>query len=203
MNKLQLSEPMYYNYSQGYSSRSVSITPYDRGDMQNILSSLSIKTPFTEVIDRSMGKSTCLNCGSVYAGEQIKCEHYDFFYNSSSSYHKSNKKDPKTLSSYPMIEGSWEVCGNDCVWDLSKQFSDQKTFFSDMTTLYDIANDYDLTFSPALKYKDIMFPGGAEALEKKAMINLIIRLDAELDSVKQAITTIAEKINSAGHSLSF
>lgn len=200
---LRLPAPESVNIgSNPYRDNYVSLYPYSH-DYNNTLQQYGVTVPF-EIIDRSMGVSTCQKCKQTYAGYQDKCVKENYYYKSSWNSRFLTKKEAlknnlRSYSSSEVTEG-YEKCEAWCTWSLNGEFSEQKRFFSMIEMISELPDEKQL-FS-ILQYKDQFPPGVAERLIYIRVAQDVENMKMELASHRVAITEIVDRIQSAGGILS-
>ena len=121
MNGLTLNE-FAYNDDTG------SLYPYRFSEnLKKALQEMAVKVPFTKIIDKSMGTSTCTTCNSKYAGRHDgKCTHKGYFFQVG-DWNRTNyltiEEARKHSSYYNKINEVYGACDGRVDWNLQSEFS--------------------------------------------------------------------------------
>jgi hypothetical protein len=181
-----LPEP-YYLYRDSYYGRDICTTPYTSFYWLDIIKKYEIKIP--EIIDRTMGKSTCCKCKAVYAGNQPNCTAPVYYHVKPSGY-----KETGFHPTYPIL---FQECLGYLNWDLQNEFSLQSEFFNLLEKIQKLT---DIQYDPLYKFQSSFSPEAIDGLK----IRLLERsVNESLLNIQVAISQIANKMNNAGACLSF
>jgi len=125
------------------------LLPYYVGEKQNILKALNTfgaRLP-EKIVDLSMGKSVCSECGAVYVGKQEACtqivdKHTLGWSTKKHGYNPLKESKADSWGSIQPIKNFREECRAHCRWDLYEEFTYQKSYFDFLLAAY---NNYSLT----------------------------------------------------------
>ena len=217
MNKelalIEKNDTVQYNLARdGYGTRTVnmSIMPYDWD--QKTLETINkhhIKVPFTKLVNRSEGTSECPFCSAKYAGHEVYCTNQV----SEVSYEGgwNNIKVAGLVYTGDTVNG-WNKgpvvvkyvkkinCDTLTSWNLSEEFEKQRKFFAFVSFLDQLDPDHKGMIQ---EYAQYLPAGNADQLRLSYLEITNMNLEVKIASIESALQTIAQKMNFAGHSLSF
>ena len=161
---------------------------------------------YPKPVDEADGISVCLHCGAKYAGNMNYRE-----YNRYSNENKCINIVPKMKENGYWGEGrilernkeyystyrlSYVPCGNTTYkWDLSEQHNEYKDFKAFIESIMVVTNSY-------TKYSKFLTKEANDAI-MNSLPNRVEELEGQVAKISEALNIIANKINQAGHSLSF
>lgn len=190
-------------YSYGDSNYSRSVTPYGHLDtVLRVIKERNITVPFEKIITRYEGISACNKCGAKYVGFQNNCSAPAWKYITKSYYgkHRGNVCVNTLVGGDRVSSCDLVSCDEQTTWDLQKEFSAQEDFFSFISFLDTLPKRHEGWLK---QYKDTLPPGAAEEYRTLAMEKTIQELVFQTESLTNALKQVAQKMNSAGHSLTF
>lgn len=172
-----------------------------------------MKFPWSALITRGDGISSCSQCGAKYAGYQEKCTHRVTivkYREPGESIYRSSEYKPGNWhpSSERMIvlDVREDVCGGWLAWDRSSSFADQVRFFEMLEALPADPN----AIVPVSTYANGGQLVGSNLplimAQQFQLMNLQFEntmLRQEIAKHRDALNQIANKMNNAGHALSF
>ncbi len=167
----------------------LSTTPYNNISWQETALKYGIKIP--EIVDMTQGFSICNQCKAKYVGHQPKCSRIIIWHKTNEYWHTQPGYNPNCNNNFE------SVCNGSLTWDLSKEFSIQKEFFS---LIDQIGSLPDITYDPLAKFEQHFPRGVTDDLRVRL---LAYDIDRKLYNITGAIQQIANKMNNAGACLSF
>lgn len=186
-------------------------TPYSRTDWVATAEKFNIRTP-DHIVDKTEGFSYCTSCGKKYVGCQDTCVNmvpgYKYRRPGGYSYHDSQEfgnlcKGDIFLDKYKdRQEVIWNgdlECKQRCKWELQEEFDKQREFFTFLDHLGYVPIDDSLM----IKYADLLPEGLAQKYENRMLALKIQNLEMQNQQLIQALKQIAERMNQAGHALTF
>lgn len=185
-------------------------TPYGSShQMEELLKSRGIRVPFDSIITRDQGESVCQHCKAKFAGHQPRCTNIISWMKLEDSY-SWDRGNLAKHSTYRSPNNRWIVkrvldtkqgqCGYWTTWNLEKQFDEQTRFFEFVNFIGNI----DLNAPSALKtYRETLPPGSADEYRILFLEQELSKARMELTNAIAFIEKMAEKMNAAGHNLSF
>lgn len=198
----------------GYSSyqdqvTNLYMTPYADRDIEQIINQRGIRVPFKSIITRDQGVSECPHCKAKFTGHQPRCtakiswmklegeyrwDRGDIA--KGAIYRPSNGYDtPKKVAETKVGD-----CGTHTKWTLEKDFTEQQNFFEFVNFVNRISLD-----SPSVlkQYRESLPPGSADEYRILFLEQELMNSRIQLNTLENWVKTIVDKMNSAGHNLSF
>lgn len=167
-------------------------TPYTTLNWTDIVSKYGIQLP--EIVDMTLGKSICHECKAVYVGYQPTCSREVPYHRMKGVWHDQR-------GHHHAAERNFEKqCTGWLIWDLQSAFNTQVQFFSLLERIRLLP---EVQENPLDKFKDSFPAGVSEVLNSRLLVQDVNNIKMELYQVKEAIKTIASKMNQAGGCLSF
>jgi hypothetical protein len=171
---------------------------------------VTIPEEYANVLDRSMGTSTCEHCGYTVAGQQTTCTNHVHKFRTEGSYSWHSfelqpldkpmfvgdlLKDSRGYNSRKVSEVKFDVCVSRMKWNLQEKFDEQEQFYQFLEALV-----IDTT-SPFAKFGHLMAdPKDAQIIQLKQQVEMM-RINE--NAIRNALMMIKEKMNNAGSSLIF
>jgi hypothetical protein len=179
--------------------------PYTNLEWVKAVEELKITVPerFKKLITAADGVSTCKVCGHRVAGKQNSCNNKVFKY--ADYYGRLKHPEDKNFKfkgdkagsgywSYTVTSHGEEECAGSMSWDHESKFNEQRSFYQWLNQLY-YNQDVEMTeFGYTAENPLVLI----SYLENKAK-----NQELEIQSLKNAIKMIAEKMNAAGGNLMF
>lgn len=201
-------EPEYSSY---HNREYKYLTPYaDHERITKTIQDRLIKVPFKKILTRADGLSVCPFCKSRYAGDQGKCSNMIQWYREVGGYHTYRAEKfvqigdthKNKYDSYPKkIEYvSMNKCDEWTKWDLFDSFKEQQEFFDFVSLVESVQVDFPNLLQ---KFGSSLPPGSLDEYRVKYLEQKSVQYDLQFQSIKQALETIAQKMNAAGYHLSF
>jgi hypothetical protein len=202
---------VYYNQE---GERYLITTPYQMSvqDLAKALITHNVKLPFDSIITMDMGVSVCPYCKAKYVGNQVYCTNQVRWFHKrggySSDWHRGDQHvgDKVTVgdgyykNSFVVGETSVDLCDTEVVWDLQKEFDEQKAFFSFVSMINGCASHPDNLLE---RFKNALPPGVAAEYRIQMLESENVMLRGQVDQLQYALKQIAERMNAAGHCLIF
>jgi hypothetical protein len=167
---------------------SLSVTPYNNFYWKKTVELYGVKVP--NIVDRTMGISTCIQCGAKYTGNQLVCEKIVTF-------HESGGFHGPTRGYHSHYKNVEKECDGSLQWSLQTEFDTQVRFFGLMETIRFLM---DPSCDPLVEFEK-NFPAGVIPDLKTRMLEY--KLQKLEMSVGSALSQIASKMSGAGACLSF
>lgn len=205
--------PEAISYQEDYRTEYKYVTPYSNHERSmKTIQERGIKIPFEKVITRADGLSVCSFCNSRYSGDQGKCSNIVQWHYSEDSYHAKKVKRIVHVGEIYGEKGEWSAsrhkvksvhedkCGELTKWDLDDAFRKQQEFFDFVSLIESVTIDFPNLLQ---KFGHLIPPGSLNEYRVKFLEQKSEQHDIQFQSIKHALEMIAQKMNAAGHHLSF
>lgn len=206
MNKaLESFAPEYI--TEGYTT--TYLTPYENEQWKVAVENFGISLP-KEIIHRGDGLSVCPECKAVYAGYQRRCtkkvrkvsySHYGRNW-AVSNLNIGDKIEVKGYSnSHSIVDGErTEECMEECVWDKREEFQFQRDFFNLLGRIAYLDLESTCPLRPFAQY----IPHSQyEKISANLLRAEIFQIKNNQEQIKHLLEEVVNKMNMAGHSLSW
>lgn len=179
----------------------LTITPYEFDPVQTI-ARFKIKVPFQKIITMDQGFSVCPHCNARYVGYQQNCTNRVNWYQTGSwhGWQRGDLYKGQRLRDGTVYATKVRECGEFTKWDLQDQFNAQKTFFQFVSLMSTLPEE---TSSIIVKNANALPPGSAEAYRIILMEQEIENLKMFCDRMRNFVEQMAQRMNQAGHALTF
>ena len=186
-----------------------SMLPYSSLEWKGAVSHYNITVPekMQDLVDLSMGVSTCKECGHRVAGFQSHCDNEVHWMRVEGRWHDQrmpkdqalftgdlfHEKDRYSTNKVTYVQK--KKCVGEMTWDMSERFNEQKRFYDFLMMLpVDTHSDFAV-------FKDVV-PDIKDA-ELAYLRYKVMMMEMNQEQIKGALRMIADKMNTAGSALSF